>query len=138
ADPLIFLSLRLPDRPFFEEAQSKFDIQGRRVRINELNLFGNAVSLRGRGEMNLDGTDINMDFNVDPARLSQVLAPGIRKIPQAISNQSWKINMRGEVGKEPKSTQEPMPCFIDRLKNLAGTASETPKRPAQAPTDRNR
>ena len=88
--------------------------------------------------MNLDGTDINMDFNVDPARLSQVLAPGIRKIPQAISNQLWKINMRGEVGKEPKFTQEPMPCFIDPLKKLFGGASETPPRPAPGAIDGNR
>ena len=35
------------------------------------------------GELNLDGTDLNLDFNADWARMAQMLPPGIQKIPPA-------------------------------------------------------
>ena len=81
-DLLKFLSLRLPDRTFFEEAHAEFDIEGLRPHVRRLELYGNAISLRGQGDANLDGSDLALDFNVDWARLGQLLPAGVRSIPR--------------------------------------------------------
>jgi hypothetical protein len=114
-DLLKFLSLRFPDRTFFEEAHARFDIIGPRMRINQFNLYGNVVSLRGRGAMNLDGTDIDMDLHMDWARLDQMLTPGVKKVPQALSNQLLTIHAKGQLG-NVQFTQEAMPVLFDPFK----------------------
>ena len=43
-DLIKFLGLRWPDRTLFEEAHAQFAIRGRRVRLGNVELFGNAVS----------------------------------------------------------------------------------------------
>jgi hypothetical protein len=106
------VGLRPPDRTAFDELQANFDIEGERLHVNSLDLFGDAISLRGAGEMNLNGTDINMDFNVDWARLPQLLPTGMRQIPRAISDQLLKIKMRGDLG-DLHCTKEPVPALLD-------------------------
>src|SRR5262249_60691585 len=96
--PLIrFLGLRWPDRPAFEEAHALFSIRGQRVNIDQLDLLGNVVSLYGRGEVNLDGTDVQLDFYPSWARVEQVLPPVVRSIPPAVSKNLLKIEVRGKV-----------------------------------------
>src|SRR6202043_1558087 len=41
--------LRLPDRTAFEQAHAVFAIDGPQLQVQSLDLYGNAVSLRGRG-----------------------------------------------------------------------------------------
>jgi hypothetical protein len=113
-DLLKFLGLRLPDRTAFEEAHAIFDIEGLRAHVRRLELYGNAISLRGQGDVSLDGSDLNLDFNVDWARLGQMLPPGVRAIPREISNQLLKIEMRGRVG-DVRFNKEPVPLLIDPL-----------------------
>src|SRR5262249_46410679 len=97
-DLLKVIGLRVPDRTAFEEAPAALDTKGGGVHATRLELFGNAISLRGQGEMNLDGSDINLDFNADWGRITQVLPPGINQIPPAISDQLLKVKMRGSLG----------------------------------------
>jgi hypothetical protein len=97
-DLLKVLGLRVPDRTAFEEADAEFDIQGKRLQFKELKLMGNAISLRGKGDMNLDGTDIDLDFNADWGRLHDVLPPEVMRLPEALSNQLLKVHMRGDLG----------------------------------------
>jgi hypothetical protein len=111
------VGLRPPDRTAFEEAKADFEINGTRVHVNQVDLFGNAISLRGQGEMNLNGTDINLDFNVDWARVPQMLPAGIKQIPHAISDQLLKIKMRGQLG-DLHCTKEPVPMLLDPFKKL--------------------
>src|SRR5439155_15082335 len=68
-DLLKWLGLRLPDRTAFEQAHAEFAIDGERVKINQLDLFGNAISVRGQGTMKLDGSDLNLDLNADWGRI---------------------------------------------------------------------
>lgn len=131
-DLLKFLGLRLPDRTAFEDAEADFTVIGPRVRMDRIDLYGNAISLRGRGEMNLNGSDINMDFNVDWARLTQVLSPAMRKLPQAISNQLLKIHMRGKIG-DVKLSQEPVPLLVEPLKKVFGGKKESQPQAAARP-----
>jgi hypothetical protein len=116
-DLLKFLALRLPDRTAFEEAHAEFDIQGQRARVKRLDLFGHAISLRGKGDLNLDGTDLNLDFNADWARVTQVLPPVINQIPPAFSNGILRIHMRGKVD-DPKFNEVVMPVVMDPWKKV--------------------
>jgi hypothetical protein len=128
-DLLKVVGLRPPDRTAFEEMHAAFDVRGPRVYVNRLELFGNAISLRGAGEMNLDGSDINLDFHADWARITQALPPGIKRIPPAVSDQLLTIRMRGKLG-DLQCTKEPMPVLFDPLRRMwnemRGTAAPTP------------
>jgi hypothetical protein len=124
--------LRVPDHTAFEEAHAAFAIRGPRVLVNRLDLYGNAVSLSGKGEMNLDGSDINLDFYAVWGRIVQMLPPVLNKIPPAIGKQLLKIQMRGKVG-DVRYTNEPVPVLVEPLKELleklAGRESGDKRRP---------
>jgi hypothetical protein len=137
-DLLKVLGLRLPDRTAFEEAHATFNIEGPRVQFTRLDLFGNAISLRGQGRMNLDppGTDIDLDFHADWARITQVLPALIDKVPMTVSNQLLRINMRGRIG-DVVCTKEPVPLLMDPIKRLIKTSKlggvmPLPREPAPA------
>jgi hypothetical protein len=130
-DLIKVLGLRAPDRTAFEEAHAEFDIRGQRVHANKIELFGNAVSLRGQGELNIDGTDLNLDFNADWGRITQVLPVGIKKIPPAISDQLLRLKLRGRIG-DVQVSKEPVPLLLDpwrRMMNGFGS-DESPPSPA--------
>ncbi len=128
-DLLKFLGLRLPDGTAFEEAYANFSLRGRRVAISRLDLYGNSISLRGSGEMNLDGTDVNLNFYGVWARVIQYLPPIIKDVPPLISQQLLKIQMRGRMN-AVQITAEPVPGLVDPLKGflerLAGRRKPAP------------
>ena len=41
---------------------AQFSIHGNRAGVDRLDLKGNAISLLGQGDFNLDGTGLNLDF----------------------------------------------------------------------------
>ena len=130
-DLLKFLGLRIPDGTAFDEAHAAFAVRGRRVAVNRIDLYGNSVSLRGQGEMNLDGTDINLDFYAVWARVVQFLPPLIKEIPPYISQQLLKIKMRGAIN-DVRLTKEPVPVLVEPLKDLLeriGGRDSTANRP---------
>jgi len=116
-DLLKWLGLRLPDRTAFEQAQATFAIEGDRIRIDQLDLFGNAISVRGQGTLKIDGSDLNLDLNADWGRIAQLLPPGINDLSREISNQLLRIKVRGEVGKV-RFEKELVPIVTDPLKRV--------------------
>jgi len=111
----------VPDRTAFEEARVQFKIEGPQARIDKLDLIGNAISLRGQGTLNLDGSNVNLDFNADWSRFPQMLPEGISAIPRAISDQILKIKMRGKIGK-PRFEKELMPAVVGPIKKAFGSS----------------
>ncbi len=97
-DLLKAFGLRLPDRTAFEQAHAVFAIDGPQLQVQTFDLYGNAISLRGKGTVDLDGNNLNLDFNADWGRLSQVLPEPVNDIPRAVSDQLLKIKMRGRIG----------------------------------------
>ncbi|MFM7150890.1 MAG: AsmA-like C-terminal region-containing protein, partial [Gemmataceae bacterium] len=91
--------LHVPDRTAFEQAHMVFAIEGPRIQVQQLDLYGNAVSLSGLGGLDLDGSNIQLNFTATPGRMTQLLPAGIGLIPQAISSSFLKIKMRGSLGK---------------------------------------
>jgi hypothetical protein len=111
----------LPDRTAFEELHAKFRIQGSRVAVKQLDLQGNAISLSGQGEFNLDGTDLSLDFSPTWARIDQLLPPALRSVPPAVSKNFLIIEMRGKVGSNPgdlKFTKNVMPVILDPINSI--------------------
>lgn len=110
--------LRMPDRTAFEQAQLTFGLEGPRVIVQQLELYGNAISLRGQGTCDLDGDNLNLDFTTSPGRLSQLLPPGLDGIPDAISQQLYKIKMRGKLSKSGGLSfeQVPVPAVVEPLR----------------------
>jgi hypothetical protein len=115
-DLLKFLGLRLPDRTAFDEAKAVFAVRGRRVRMDRLELIGNAVSLYGKGDFLIDGTDLKLDFYPAWGRIQQIFMPAWRTIPEELGKQMLKIEMRGKVTSNPddlKFTKKPMPTLLN-------------------------
>jgi hypothetical protein len=116
-DLIKMLGLRPPDRTAFEEAHAAFSIKGPRVTVERLDLDGNAISLSGQGQMNLDGTDLQLDFYAVWGRIKQWLPPVFRDIPPALGQQLLKIKMRGQMN-DVKITKEPVPVLVEPVEKL--------------------
>jgi hypothetical protein len=115
-DLLKFLGLRWPDRTMFDEAKADFSLRGPKVHVARLDLLGNAISLYGKGDFNLDGTDLKLDFYPSWGRIEQMVPPAFRAIPAEIGKQMLKIEMRGRVAGNPgdlRFTKRPLPGIVD-------------------------
>jgi hypothetical protein len=117
-DLLKILNLRVPDGTAFEEAHAVFSLGGPRVTIQRMDMLGTPVSLSGKGQMNIYGSDLNLEFYAVWARVMQVLPPIVNEIPQAISKQFLKIKLRGDLGVKVETVKEPVPILVDPLKEL--------------------
>jgi hypothetical protein len=111
--------LRWPDRTAFEQARMLFAIEGPQMRIHGLDLYGDAISLRGQGTLNLDGSNLNLDFSADWGRMSQMMLPGINDLSQALSDQLFKIKVRGKIA-SPRFDKELIPAVVDPIKKAFG------------------
>ncbi len=119
-DLLKAFGLRVPDRTAFEEAHMVFGIEGPQMRIHSLDLLGNAISLRGQGTLNIvDGSNLNLDFSADWGRVPQMLPPGISDLSQAVSDQLFKIKLRGKLS-SPRFDKEFIPSVVDPIKKVLG------------------
>jgi hypothetical protein len=115
-DLLKFLGLRWPDRTAFQEAHAVFGIHGKRALISRLDLLGNPVSLAGNGAVNLDGSDLQMNFYPTWGRTEQLLPALVRTVPSTLSKNLLKIEVRGKVGTKPGDLQflrKPLPLLTD-------------------------
>jgi hypothetical protein len=130
-DILRFLGLRSPDRTAFDELHSLFSVHGKRVTMRKLEILGSALCLTGKGEFNLDGTDVALDFAPGWPRLDALLPAPMRPLPPAVGKNLFTIEMRGKITsneKDRKFTMKPIPGIIDpilRVRNqLSGAAPQ--------------
>lgn len=122
-DLLKYFGLRQPDRTAFEQARMVFAVEGPRLKVQQLELTGNAVSLYGQGTLGLQGNDLNLDFTATPGRLTQMLPSVIDDVPRAISGQLLKVKMRGDLAK-PRYEPEPVPAMTTSLRKVLGGTPE--------------
>jgi len=97
-----------------------FSIEGPQMRVQQLDLLGHAVSLRGAGTVDLDGSNLALDFSATPGRPLGVLPGAVDVLPQMISEQLLKIKMRGKLGQggQVRFEKELMPGVVEPLKRL--------------------
>jgi hypothetical protein len=118
-DLLKAISLRMPDSTAFEQARMIFGIEGPQMRVHAIDLIGNAISLRGQGTLNLDGSNLHLDFSADWGHVPQMLPPGISDLVQGVSDQLFKIKLRGKIT-APRFEKEPIPGVVDPIKKVLG------------------
>jgi hypothetical protein len=118
-DLLKAISLRMPDSTAFEQARMIFGIEGPQMRVHAIDLIGNAISLRGQGTLNLDGSNLNLDFSADWGHVPQMLPPVLSDLMQGVSDQLFKIKLRGKIT-SPRFEKEPIPGVVDPIKKVLG------------------
>jgi hypothetical protein len=118
-DMLKALGLRAPDRTAFEEAHAEFAIDGPQVQVSRLDLYGAAVSLRGKGTVGLSGDNLNLDFSADWGRTAQMMPPGVSDLQRAVSDQLLKIKVRGKIG-DIRYEKVPAPGVVEPFLNAWG------------------
>lgn len=116
------LGLRKPDRTAFEQAHAEMKVEGPRLHVSSLDLWGNAVSLRGAGSVDLDGNNVNLDFTATFGRLDEWLPLGLDRLPRWFSSQLLKIKMRGRIGppNQVRFEKDLVPGVFDPIRRVLG------------------
>jgi hypothetical protein len=124
-DVIKLARLRPMDHTAFEEAHAVFRIRGDRVKVGQLDLLGNAISLGGEGEMNLDGSHAQFDFYTVWTNIRNMLGGG-GDIAARISGNLFRIRVTGDLGTDqpPRVTQEALPGVVDPIRRLLGRAGK--------------
>jgi hypothetical protein len=117
-DLLKFLNLRWPDRTAFEDAHIRFSLEGPVIQINQLDLLGNAISLGGKGTVNLVTKDIKMDLYAVMGRVTSLAVTPLKQILPEISKGLFKIKMTGRIGEQLRFQKEILPVFVEPVKGL--------------------
>ena len=107
-----------PDETAFEEAKILFRIRGNRVMIGQLDLMGNAISLGGQGEMNIDGSNMNLEFYTVWTRVNNLLAPPLNDVTAAFSKALFKVLVKGDLGGKTEIKKEPVPFLYEPAKRV--------------------
>jgi hypothetical protein len=118
-DLLKAFGLHAPDKTAFEQARVVFGIDGPQVRVHELDLVGSAISLRGQGSVNLDGSAVNLEFSADWGRVPQMLPTGLSDAFQTASDNLFRIRARGRVG-AVRYEEVILPGVTDPLRKAMG------------------
>jgi len=112
---LKLLSIRQPDTTAFTSSEIDFRVQGEHVYLDRINFNGDAVSLKGSGEMDLERR-INLKFYslVGPGELN---LPIIRAVVRQASKQLLLIHVTGTLD-QPQLTRDPFPLVKDTLEQI--------------------
>jgi hypothetical protein len=112
---LKFLSFRPPDTTAFTSSEIDFRIQGEHLYLDRINFNGDAISLKGHGEMNLD-RQIDLKFYTLMGR-GELPLPAVRAMLRLASRQILLIQATGTL-EEPHFTKEPLPMLRDTLDQI--------------------
>jgi len=112
---LKLLSIRQPDTTAFTSSEIDFRVQGEHVYLDRINFNGDAVSLKGSGEMDLERR-INLKFYslVGPGELN---LPIIRAVVRQASKQLLLIHVTGTLD-QPQLTRDPLPLLKETLEQI--------------------
>ncbi len=112
---LKILSIREPDTNAFSESDIIFRIGGNRVEFDPINFTGDAISLRGHGEMDFQ-SNINLTFSTVVGR-DKWYVPILSPVLGGVSEQALAINVTGTL-QNPQTTQEFLPLAKEALQQL--------------------
>ena len=112
---LKLLSIRQPDTTAFTSSEIDFRVQGEHIYLDRINFNGDAVSLKGSGEMDLERR-INLKFYslVGPGELN---LPILRTVVRQASKQLLLIHVNGTLD-QPQLTRDPLPLLKGTLEQI--------------------
>ncbi len=94
---LKLLSIRQPDTTAFTNSEIDFRVQGEHVYLDRINFYGDAISLKGSGEMDLDRR-IDLKFYSLVGR-GELDMPIVRAVVRQASKQLLLIHVTGTLGR---------------------------------------
>lgn len=120
------LNLNLPNTKGFDRAYVDYQIADGRVQVHRIDLMGDAISLRGRGDVEFDGR-IALTFYTRVGRVgrSDLQLPLVSMILGETSRQLLRIKATGTLEKPLLDrdwvpvVSEPLKKFLDRLESGA-------------------
>jgi hypothetical protein len=132
---LKILNVRQLTRTAFDSGDIEFQIMGERIIFDRMEFTGDAISLIGNGEMNLDW-DIDLDFYSVMGR-NKIEIPLISKLYRAGSQRTLAIKIDGKLD-NPRTHRQVLPELNDNLnrlfngqqKSLARQIKPLPARPS--------
>jgi len=112
---LKLLSIRQPDTTAFTNSEIDFRVQGEHVYLDRINFYGDAISLKGSGEMDLDRR-IDLKFYSLVGR-GEVDLPVVRAVVRQASKQLLLIHVTGTLD-DPQLTRDPLPLLKGTLEQI--------------------
>jgi hypothetical protein len=112
---LKLLSVKQVDRTAFNESNIDFAIEGDHCYFNRLEFLGDAISLKGNGEMSFD-QDIKLNFYTGVGKDSFRI-PVISPLMGAASQRVLLVQVDGSLS-QPRVTKELFPALNDTLREM--------------------
>jgi hypothetical protein len=103
---------RAPDTSAFNTADMDFRIEGEHVYLNKIHCQGDAISLRGAGELNLDRS-VKLTFYPIVGR-DETRFPAVDRLLGRASQQFMLIHVDGTLD-SPQTRSEPFPALAQAL-----------------------
>lgn len=105
---LKILSVKPPDKTGFDKSTIDFRLEGGHIYFDRIDFTGNAISLKGQGEMNLDN-EIRLSFTPIVGR-DELYVPLFSDLVGGASQQLMQIHVGGTLS-EPVTRKEPFPAL---------------------------
>ncbi len=121
---LKILSIRMPDPNAFSTSDIDFRIQGEHIYFDQINFKGDAISLFGKGEMNLQ-QDVRLTFHATVGR-GELDVPIIKELFRGASQQIMLIHVDGTL-QNPKTCREAFPGVNQALQQLTDELQMVPE-----------
>ena len=112
---LKLLTIRQPDRTAFTSSEIDFRIQDEHFYFDRINFNGDAISLRGSGEMDVE-RHISLRFYALVGR-SEWTLPVVRALVSQASQQILLISVAGTL-EDPRLTRQPLPMIRETLEQI--------------------
>ena len=118
---LKILSIRAPDRNAFGTASMDYHIEGEHIYLDRIDFNGDAISLRGKGEMDFQ-SNVKMNFSTRVGQ-AELDLPVVRQIFRGASEQFLQIYVGGTL-QNPEIRKEAFPAVNQALQQLQGSRQE--------------
>jgi len=112
---LKILSIRPPDQNAFSDGLMEYYVKGRRVYFDRIEFYGDAISLRGSGEMD-ENAAIRLKFYTLVGR-NELPLPLIKELYHGASQQLMLIHVTGTL-QNPQTRKEALPAVTQALQQL--------------------
>ena len=112
---LKILSIRLPDQHAFSDAAINYRVEGEHVYFDRIDFRGDAISLRGKGEMDFQSA-IRLTFYALVGR-GEVEVPLIKQVFHGASQQLMLIHVDGTL-QNPETSREALPAVNHALQQI--------------------
>ncbi len=112
---LKILSIRPPDQNAFSDATIRYRIEGEHIYFDNIDFHGDAISLRGKGEMDFQSS-IRLTFYALVGR-SELDVPVIKQVFRGASQQLMLIHVDGTL-QNPETRREALPAVSQALQQI--------------------